>query len=53
MKKTYIQPNTSIHVVTMSQHLMTTSTVDVKGNYSEGNMTDLSRRGDFWDDEEE
>ena len=54
MKKTYIKPNT-VHVVIAYTHsLLTGSTVEVKSeNYDSDTMTDLSRSGNgFWDEEE-
>jgi len=54
MKKTYIQPCTELFAIAVKQTLLTTSTIEVKSqNYNE-DMTDLSRRGNSsWDDEEE
>ncbi len=53
MKKTYIQPNTELYKIASMQTLLTASTLEVKSaNYNEI-MTDLSRRGSSWDDDDE
>ena len=55
MKKAYITPDILKYKVAITP-LMTGSetTVNVSSeNYEEGSMTDLSRGGGFWDDEEE
>ncbi len=54
MKKTYIKPNTIQVVIAITHPLLTTSTVEVKSeSYNSETMTDLSRRGNgFWDEEE-
>jgi len=54
MKKTYIKPNTVQVVIAITHPLLTVSTVEVKSeNYDNETMTDLSRSGNgFWDEEE-
>jgi len=52
MKKTYIQPEIQAYKMVVNKMLMeSTTTVDIKGNYSEGNMTDLAREFNFGDDD--
>lgn len=51
MKNPYVKPITKAYHVNVSQMIMT-STVEVKGDYSEGNMTDLARQFDFFEEEE-
>ena len=53
MKKNYIQPKTELHMINTQNTLLTTSTIEVKNADYSDSMTDLSRRGGFWDDEEE
>lgn len=50
MKNPYVKPITKAYHVNVSQMIMT-STVEVKGDYSEGNMTDLARQFDFFEEE--
>ena len=53
MKKSYIQPNMELFSVAVKQTLLTVSTIEVKSqNYNE-DMTDLSRGNSSWDDDEE
>lgn len=49
MKNPYVKPITKAHHVNVSQMIMTS--VEVKGVYSEGNMTDLARQFDFFEEE--
>ena len=51
MKKIYIQPEVQAYEMKVSQVLM--QSVAVKGEYEEGNMTDLARSFDFDDEESE
>ena len=55
MKKMYIKPETKEFQIVAQQTLMAGSmTVTVSSdNYNESDMTDLSRSGRFYDDEEE
>lgn len=50
MKNPYVKPITKAYHVNVSQMIMTS--VEVKGDYSEGNMTDLARQFDFFEEEE-
>ena len=50
MKNPYVKPITKAHHVNVSQMIMTS--VEVKGVYDEGNMTDLARQFDFFEEEE-
>lgn len=54
MKKAYISPETKTFRMETAQMVMaSTVTVDVKSEeYSEGSMTDLSRKSSIWDEEE-
>ena len=53
MKKTYIQPRTTCMTIVFQQAFLTSSTtIEVKNADYNENMTDLSRDGGFWDDEE-
>ncbi len=54
MKKTYISP--VMNVITIEQHLMQTmstpkAAINSNGSVDAGSVE--SRRGDFWDDDEE
>lgn len=52
MKNPYVKPITKAYHVNVSQMIMTsTRSVEVKGEYSEGNMTDLARQFDFLEEE--
>lgn len=51
MKNPYVKPVTKAYHVNVSQMIMT-STVEVKGDYNEGHMTDLARQFDFFEEEE-
>lgn len=50
MKNPYVKPITKAYHVNVSQMIMTS--VEVKGDYSEGHMTDLARQFDFFEEEE-
>lgn len=49
MMNPYVKPITKAYHVNVSQMIMTS--VSVKGDYSEGNMTDLARQFDFFEEE--
>lgn len=53
MKKIYCKP--SVVTVKVNSSFICTSTVEVKGIYEEGSMTDLSRSARFssWSDEDD
>ena len=52
MRNPYVKPITKAYHVNVSQMIMTsTRSVEVKGDYSEGNMTDLARQFDFFEEE--
>ena len=53
MKKAYISPETKTFRMETAQMVMgSTETVEVKSQeYSEGSMTDLSRKSSLWDEE--
>ena len=52
MKKMYIKPETKEFQIVAQQTLMQSSVTVSSENYNES-MTDLSRSGRFYDDEEE
>lgn len=51
MKNPYVKPITKAHHVNVSQMIMTSTVEVMSGNYSEGNMTDLARQFDFFEEE--
>lgn len=53
MKKMYIKPETKEFQIVAQQTLMQSSVTVSSENYNESEMTDLSRSGRFYDDEEE
>ncbi len=53
MKKMYIKPETKEFQIVAQQTLMQSSVTVSSENYNPSTMTDLSRSGRFYDDDEE
>ena len=53
MKKTYINPEIKEVIIKSSCSLLTDSQASVQGNYDSNSVTIASRKGGFFDDDEE
>ncbi len=52
MKKTYINPNVTVVLITTAKHMLSGSNMEMRGEYKSGTVTIGSRGNSDWDDEE-
>lgn len=53
MKKTYINPEIKVIVLSTTCHMLAGSDMNMRGDYDSEKVTIGSRRGDIWNDEDE
>ena len=53
MKKTYQNPGMRVVIINASRNLLAGSEVSMHGDYNSSNVTIASRKGGFFDDEDE
>lgn len=53
MKKTYINPEIKVIVLSTTCHMLAGSDMNMRGDYDSKNVTIGSRGGGLWDDDEE
>ena len=52
MKKTYINPEIKVIVLSTTCHMLAGSDMNMRGDYDSGSVT-IGSRGGSWDDEDE